>query len=250
MKKPSPVSLVSIFCIFAVVAILLQPAVQPLRKTVRPPCANNLKRIGLALHNYHDDFLSFPPAYVADETGRPMHSWRVLLLPYLPESAEQQTVLREYRFDEPWDGPHNRKLHDLTLKVFRCPSDAGPATETTYVAVVGDTTAWPGARGVRFRDMTDGASNSLLVVEITNSGIHWLEPRDLQFDKLPLKINPREASGISSQHGDVAHRDGAHHYGAHALFGDGQVQYLENSLPEETLRLLLEINDGEELPDF
>jgi prepilin-type processing-associated H-X9-DG protein len=88
--------------------------------------------------------------------------------------------------------------------------------------------------------MTDGASNSLLVVEITASGIHWMEPRDLQFDKLPLKINLGGASGISSQHGE----------GVHALFGDGRVDYLPNSLPEKTLRLLLEINDGEPTPDF
>jgi hypothetical protein len=47
------------------------------------PCINNLKQIGLAMHNYHDAHGCFPPAYIPDENGKPMHSWRVLLLPYL-----------------------------------------------------------------------------------------------------------------------------------------------------------------------
>src|SRR5262245_43971076 len=63
----------------------------------RPPCVNNLKQLGIALYNYHDTFKQFPPVYVADERGRPMHSWRVLLLPYF-ESPEFQQLAREYDF--------------------------------------------------------------------------------------------------------------------------------------------------------
>src|SRR4051812_3837711 len=48
----------------------------------RTKCKNHLKDIALALHNYHDAYGTFPPAYIADQNGRPMHSWRVLILPY------------------------------------------------------------------------------------------------------------------------------------------------------------------------
>jgi hypothetical protein len=153
--KHSSGCLVTIFTIFVVTLLVFSLIWRSAWKFHDPAaertaaCKTNLKRLGLALHNYHDDHGSFPPPYIADKAGRPMHSWRVLLLPYLSESAEQQTVLREYRFDESWDGPHNRKLHDLTLKVFRCPSDASPATETTYVAVVGATRP-PGRERVGF----------------------------------------------------------------------------------------------------
>src|SRR5262249_42952585 len=72
----------------------------------RSQCKNNLKQIGLAMFNYHDAYGCFPPAYIADADGRPMHSWRVLLLPFLDEAARY----RKYRFDEPWDGPNNSEL--------------------------------------------------------------------------------------------------------------------------------------------
>lgn len=71
----------------------------------RVSCLNNLRHIELALHNYHNAHGCFPPAYIVDESGRPMHSWRVLL-PYL----EQEALYDQYDFSEPWDGPNNRKL--------------------------------------------------------------------------------------------------------------------------------------------
>jgi hypothetical protein len=71
-------------------------------------CAQNLKWICLALHNYEAANGAFPPAYVADADGKPMHSWRVMILPY----AEEPALYKKYRFDEPWDGPNNRQLWD------------------------------------------------------------------------------------------------------------------------------------------
>src|SRR4029453_12945484 len=72
---------------------LLLPAVQQAREAARrTQCKNNLKQIGLALHNYADVYGSFPPAYIADETDKPMHSWRVLILPFL----DQDQLYKEY----------------------------------------------------------------------------------------------------------------------------------------------------------
>ncbi|MEZ6114117.1 MAG: DUF1559 domain-containing protein [Pirellulaceae bacterium] len=86
---------------------MLLPAVQTAREAARrSQCSSNLKQIELALHNYHDTFKSFPPAYIADANGRPMHSWRVLILPFM----EQRELYDQCRFDEPWDGPNNQ-LH-------------------------------------------------------------------------------------------------------------------------------------------
>jgi hypothetical protein len=70
-------------------------------------CRNNLKAIGLALYNYADAHGgTLPPAYVADAHGRPLYSWRVLILPYI----EQRPLYDRFHLDEPWDSPNNRTL--------------------------------------------------------------------------------------------------------------------------------------------
>lgn len=207
----------------------------------RSQCKNNLTQIGLALHNYHDAFNSLPPPYVADAKGRPMHSWRVLILPFLGQEA----LYNEYRFHEPWDGPHNKLLADKGADLFRCPSDAPenatPAGPTTsYVAVIGPQTMWPGDRAVNFRDVTDGLSNTLLVVEARNSGIPWMEPRDFHVSQMAPTINSQSGQGISSNHVG----------GAHVLMGDGSARLLSDTLSLETIRALLTRDGGEVVGDF
>src|SRR5438552_18335675 len=100
------------------VAVVL-PAVRQSRESVRRSlCKCNLKQVGLALHNYREEFGCFPPAYVADRAGRPMHSWRVLILPFI----DQADLYSKYNFDEPWDGPNNIKLLDEMPRLYKCPS--------------------------------------------------------------------------------------------------------------------------------
>jgi len=71
-------------------------------------CKGKLKQLGLALFNYHEDYGSFPPAYIADTNGNPMHSWRLLLLPYMDEPE----LYSLYNFSQPWNAPGNSKLSD------------------------------------------------------------------------------------------------------------------------------------------
>src|SRR5262249_36007642 len=152
----------------------------------RMECCNHLKQIGLALQNYHDTFGSLPPAYLADAQGKPIHSWRVLILPFLENTA----LYDRYSFDEPWDGPNNSKLHNELVHAYSCPSRPGrqPRGETSYVVVVGLETAWPGEKTVKMSDFKDGTSNIILVAEMANSGIHWMDPRDLDFGQMPMAV--------------------------------------------------------------
>jgi len=204
----------------------------------RPPrrlvCQNNLKQVAIALHNYVRANGSFPPAYVADKDGKPMHSWRVLILPFLEEAA----LYNEYDFSEPWDGPHNSRLTEKCPAVFRCPSASNQnPSATNYVAVVGDRAFWPGSKSVQFQDIKDGLSNTIMLVEVADSDINWMEPRDMAFEQAIVGLNVDKRGGISSNHG----------YGADVAFGDGSIRELFDDLSPATLKALLTIAGGEKI---
>lgn len=213
----------------ALTALIPTPHYYPLG---RMQCGNQLKCIGLALYTYHDIYGSFPPAYVADENGKPMHSWRVLLLPQM----EEEQVYKLYNFSEPWDSPSNILLAPRISHIYGCPCDinSGLPSQTSYVAVTGRGTMWPGGKSLKLRDIKDPRSDTIAVVEVHNSGIQITEPRDLDISVLPLAINPKEGKGISSEHPQ----------GAQAVFSDGSVHFLSNSTTRETLIKLLMIDNG------
>ncbi len=96
----------------------------------RSRCVNNLKCIGLAMKFYHDDFGCLPSAFIPDEQGRPKHSWRVLILPYLEKTGiadqgELQGLYEAYDFSEPWNGPTNLKLVHRMPLIYGCSNDPG-----------------------------------------------------------------------------------------------------------------------------
>src|SRR3954452_8845755 len=93
------------------------------------PCAENLHRIGLALHAFHDDRGAFPKAAISDKQGRPGLSWRVAILPYLGETE----LYEKFNLDEAWDGPHNRALLGAMPAVYACPGTTRrDSSLTTY----------------------------------------------------------------------------------------------------------------------
>lgn len=218
-------------------ALLVPAYVSQPRPGRRAKCMNNLKQIGLALDGYHDQYGCFPPAYIANESGKPMHSWRVLILPQLG----RRDLYEAYNFDEPWNGPNNSKLAKTTPSVFRCPSAAANRPDVTnYVAVVGSGTAWPGSKSAKIRDFPDGPSKTILLVEVANSDIHWMEPRDLDVGRMAPGINPTSGQGISSNHPG----------GVVVSFVDGHIVFLPEDLSAQTIRSLLTPNGGEEVdPD-
>ncbi len=194
---------------------------------------HNLHNLGLALANYHAKHGCYPPAYVADALGRPLVSWRVLLLPYM----EQRQLYDEWKKhrDEPWNGPHNIKLSQMVLAELHCPKDPGPVTDTSYVAIVGPGTIWPGTGKVKESQITDGKSNTILLVEVANSGINWMEPRDLDLKNRAPGVNPTSGLGVSSMHpGCVC-----------VLFADGRITTLDEHISDQDLQALLTIAGGE-----
>lgn len=186
------------------VAGLLAAAVVPLVRGVNSAreaaaasqCLCNLCQIKLALQNYHDANGHFPPAFIADENGRPMHSWRVLILPYL----EQQQLFGLYDFSEPWDGPHNSTLASRMPAVYACPNHRGPQGNiwTDYVAVTGPSTVFPGAATTKLSDIKDGAANTVMVVEAANLNVPWMAPIDLDTRTMSYRINDPTRPSLSA----------------------------------------------------
>lgn len=222
---------------------LLLPCISPAREAARrATCANHLKNLAIALHNYQDDYGVLPPAFIPDDDGRPMHSWRVLLLPYV----EEESRYRKYNFQEPWDGPNNSKLLDPIPWVYACPSglrsDSANGSCTSYVAVVGPRTAWPGASSRRMSDISDGAVNTALLVEAGSRNTPWMEPRDLTLEQAlqALTSSEPQTAGVHRPEDFFFEYAG----GRNIALADGSVQFLHDTLPRAFWSPLLTIDDG------
>jgi prepilin-type processing-associated H-X9-DG protein len=218
------------------VAVLARAVGRAREEARRAQCAGHLCQIGIALLNYHDTFGCFPPASTADTRGRPMHSWRVLILPFLQE----QQLYSLYDFNEPWDGPNNRKLIGMMPRSFACPSHRDEGTGcSSYVLVTGPGTAFPGTRTTAHGDIHDGLFGTVLAVELSNADIPWTAPRDLRMSRMSFRVNDRSAPGPSSWHPG----------GANMVFGDGRCRFLKNTIQPDTLKALFSINDRDSMPN-
>jgi prepilin-type processing-associated H-X9-DG protein len=221
----------------AMLIAYLLPSVQAAREAARRmACTENLSRIGVAMATYHQVYQSYPPAYVADKDGTPMHSWRVLILPFLGEDA----LYAEYRFDEPWDSPHNQSLTFRMPIVYHCPTSAAGPGLTNYATIVGPHAFGNGRSPRTLSDLKDGSKNTIIVAECAGAGINWLEPRDLLTDDIK-RING-DAPMSRNAHPSIT---SDHPGGAHVLFGDGAVGFLDQNVPPDTLKAILSI-DGDE----
>jgi hypothetical protein len=146
----------------------------------REMCAAQLHKITVALQNYANDNGVYPPAIIRDAQGRPVHSWRVLILPHLGKDEEE--LHKEYHYDEPWDGPHNRELANRMPAAYRCPEDPSASdSNTSYLAIVdiatGEFAAYP--TGGSSAPPKKPPMTAYLVVESAESGINWMEPSDI-----------------------------------------------------------------------
>lgn len=168
-----------------------------------------------------------PPAYTVDANGKPLHSWRTLLLPYLDEAPLYKTI----DLSKAWDAPVNAEICKTTPSVFKCPEADYPEGHTKYLAVVATGGCFLPTKSRHFSEITDDRSKTLMVIEV--SALHavpWMAPIDAD-EQLVLSLGPK--TGV------------AHSGGMHAAFVDGHVEFLAADMPvgERRARISIAGND-------
>jgi prepilin-type processing-associated H-X9-DG protein len=187
---------------------------------------NNLKQLALAMHNYHDTYNGFPPAAVCDKRGKPMLSWRVLLLPYV----EQDHVYKQFKLDEPWDSTHNKAVFDKNPmpKVFQLPGTPDGEKLTHYQVFVKNGALFDPLQATKIQSITDGTSNTVLIATAAK-GVPWTKPDDLEFDP---KADPRTLLKMDTN-------------GCNVAFADGSVRFLAKTIDPDVLKAIITKGGGE-----
>lgn len=226
--------------------LLLPGRTSPKRTSHRSECKNNLKQIGLALHNYHEMYSIFP----ASGISIPSISWRTQLLPFIDY---EQLYFEKYDHEQAWNAEVNLPVAQRQIPNYYCPTrwrrndkDEQGRYYTDYVMLNGDGAFSLPNNPIRSQHVTDGLSNTLAVTEASGLNIVWTEPRDAETDSQPIGINLAgdeysESRGIASSR---------HPNGAHVLFADGAVKLLDENIDPQVLKALTTIDGGEPVGDF
>jgi prepilin-type processing-associated H-X9-DG protein len=216
----------------ALLIALLLPAISKVREAAaRTSDSNNLKQIGLGMHNDHDVINQWTVPYAHDARGN-VHkglSFRVSLLPYL----EQDDLYRSFDLTQPWDSARNRPFSDTVVLPYRAVYDQTPGVSTPYRAFVGGGAMFnEDGSPVRLVDVKDGTMNTIMLVHATEQ-VPWAQPKELPYNPNA----PLPALGHASQPG-----------GYNVLMADGSVRFVQSRTPEHVIRGLITRAGGEELP--
>jgi prepilin-type processing-associated H-X9-DG protein len=218
-------------CVIGFLIALLLPAWRSAGPTARRiQCANQLKQIALGLRSYAEVYHAWPPAYTVDADGKPLHSWRTLILPYI----ERMDVYKSIDLTKPWDDPANASARKLALDEYRCSAGSGPDSYTTYLAIVTPSSCLRAGEPRELSDITDDRSQTLLVIEVdTEHAVPWMSPVDAD-EQLVLSLGPKSKL--------------AHAGGMNAVFVDGSGQFLPDDLPAADRRALISIAGNDKVP--
>lgn len=243
--------------VVGVLIALLLPAVQQAREAARrTQSKNNLKQIGLALHNYYATFNEFPTGTHPNDKLMPEErlSWLVDILPYLDQEAAHKAT----DFKKPWSDPGNKQALSGNMSVFMNPSQpvAGPVDGcgiTHYVGIAGvgkDAPTLPitdnrvGVFGynrvAKFKDITDGSSQTIMVTDASKDFGPWSRGGKSTIRAFTTKPYINGPDGLGSPHAG----------GMHVLFVDGSVRFVSQNVQPELLEGLATIHGGEPIGDF
>lgn len=241
----------------AIGVALLLPAVQQARDAARrSQSKNNMKQIGLALHNYHETFNEFPPGTHPNEKLKPEKrlSWIAKILPFI----DQGPLFEMMDFDVAWDATENENNVSINVATLLNPGVAAAPKEgvlapTHYVGIAGvgeDAPTLPAGhkragmfgynRATKIREVTDGLSNTVMVSEASKDFGSWAEGGKGTIRALTKKPYINGPDGIG----------GPFNGGCHFLLGDGSVRFVSENIDPSVLEALSTIAGGETIGDF
>lgn len=227
-----PIVLLLVPAFLLLLIALFLPAVRSAGPAARrSQCTNNLKQIALALRNYEDVHGALPPAHTVDASGRPLHSWRVLILPFL----EQEALYRSIDLSKPWNDPANASAYNATPSVYWCPEMDDHTNKTAYLAVVGRGSFFLPDHPRRRSEIPNGNPEALTIIEAPpRSAVHWMEPTDAD-ELLVFGIGP----AIRLNHG----------YGTNSAYVDGSVRFIKASVSAAELGEMFAASRGGPKPN-
>ncbi len=236
----------------AVLVALLLPAVQQAREAARrSQSKNNMKQIGLAMHNYADTYNHFPAGTVENDDLEVEErlSWMVSILPYL----DQAPLYNQIDMKEGHESATNSPLLSMAIPTYLNPGLSAEPGATHYIGIAGITEEGPTAelpsvvagvfgynRKTRFADIHDGTSNTVMVAESTGFTGPWGQggaSTIRAFTQQPYINGP---DGIG----------GPYRGGCHMLLSDGSVRFVSENIDGKTIEALSTIQGGEALNDF
>jgi hypothetical protein len=219
-------SFMGIGCAGIMIALLL-PAVQAAREAARnAQSMNNLRQISMGLAAYESAKARYPVVGTSARGEGANLSWRVHILPYLGEDA----LYSEFHLDEPWDSPHNIQLLPRMPLVYQSTGHETMDGTTMYQAVTGPGTAFQGPPGATVRSIRDGASNTIMLVEVdSDRAVEWTKPDDWVLDP----SDPFDGLGNLRQRGALA------------VFFDTHVETIPNYIPPEELKAMMTASGSE-----
>jgi hypothetical protein len=218
--------------------LMMLPTFQGAREAApRTQCKNNLKWIAMSVHEYYDEYDSFPAPTMASAESPPT-SWRVDLIPRF-DPGLQPDPTTGYDRSVAWDDPANLAVSQRRAPPYFCPTNDTPQDSagrwyTAYTFLTGPGTVFPSEGPLKIREIMDGTSQTLMLVEACGAKIVWTQPADIDVSRETAQINaPGKASGTS---------DGVlssyHEAGAHCALADGSVRYLNESVSPDVVRAL------------
>jgi prepilin-type N-terminal cleavage/methylation domain-containing protein/prepilin-type processing-associated H-X9-DG protein len=274
------VELLVVIAIIGVLVALLLPAIQAAREAARRvSCVNNITQLGIAVHNYefHHEVLPSgvinPEGPIRNEPIGQHVSWIVTILPYL----EQTPMYRKFNIELGAYAPENAEVRGAPVESIRCPSYPGPdysddgrtIANSNYAACYNDSEAPIDVKNnglmflnsrVRYSDIFDGSSNTLLLSEFRypeEGLLGWVSGtrgtlRNTSMIEKPRPRFPQNAQGIQAEIDEtpvdpffVGGFSSAHPGGLNAAFADGSTRFIRTDIDPTILRLYGNRSDGE-----
>jgi Protein of unknown function (DUF1559) len=216
-------------------AMFIIPAFQQAREAARrAQSSNNLKQIGLALHNYHDVYKQFPPGGIYGEDGTEFISWQTSLLPFV----EQAPLYNQIDMNVSWTDPINRPYYSTVVPTYLHASIPDSPVNAQGLAVshyAGNSQLFLPNGNMGIRDITDGTSNTAMAGEVAAGFKPWADPSNLRDPAAGLGVGPDTFSGPAGQNG------------TNLLMGDGAVHFFNNNVSPTVLQAIATPNGGERI---